>query len=388
MDMPVAAAIAIATLVGIVLTRDRVRPIIAPASVTLFVFMIWMCLTFPFSIHQDLSLEMWTKVMKIDFMILVALTLLHSRRHLISLAWVLVISIGVYGFKGGIFTILHGGTEQVLGPPGGFIEGNNELALALVVTIPLMRFVQMQARSRWMKHALTLLMVLSATAALGTQSRGALLAIVAMAVMVWWRGSNKLWVGLLTALTAWALFSFMPTRWDTRMQTIVNYEQDESAMGRINAWKMAWNLAQDRVFGGGFAIYEPDVFARYAPNPNDIHAAHSIYFQVMGEHGLIGLALFLLLWILVWRSAGWLRRHGRIDPESAWTADLGSMCQASLVAFAVGGAFLSLAYFDLPYNILVLIVAARRWVEQRGWEREGLTKQISYPPQIPRPTRT
>ncbi|MGH9805781.1 MAG: putative O-glycosylation ligase, exosortase A system-associated [Terriglobia bacterium] len=387
-NMPVAAAVAIATLVGMLLTRDRIRPTVAPESITLVVFMLWICVTLPFSFHPDSSLEMWEKVIKIDFMILVALTVLHSRKHLMYLAWILVISIGVYGFKGGIFTIVHGGAFQVLGPPDGFIEGNNEIALALVVTIPLMRFVQMQARSRWIKHGLTLLMLLSAAAALGTQSRGALLAIVAMAVMVWWRGRNKLWVGLLTALAAWALLSFMPTQWDTRMSTITNYEQDASAMGRINAWWMAWNLAKDRFFGGGFAIYETDVFARYAPNPNDIHAAHSIYFQVLGEHGFVGLALFLLLWALVWRSAGWLRRHGRLEPASAWTADLGSMCQASLVAFGVGGAFLSLAYFDLPYNMLVLIVLARRWVEERGWEREALAPRISGTPRIPRPTRT
>ena len=141
-------------------------------------------------------------------------------------------------------------------------------------------------------------------------------------------------------------------------------------MGRINAWWMAFNLAKDRFFGGGFAISTQIVFAQYAPIPEDIHAAHSIYFQVLGEHGFVGLGLFLLLWLLVWRSASWLRTHGQKEAASAWTADLGAMCQASMAAYAVGGAFLSLAYFDLPYNILVLLAVARRWVEEKGWERE------------------
>ena len=34
------------------------------------------------------------------------------------------------------------------GPPDSFIEGNNELALALVMTIPLMRFLQLQVKAR------------------------------------------------------------------------------------------------------------------------------------------------------------------------------------------------------------------------------------------------
>lgn len=143
-------------------------------------------------------------------------------------------------------------------------------------------------------------------------------------------------------------------------------------MGRINAWLMAFNLAKDRFFGGGYSVYNPITFARYAPNPLDVHAAHSIYFQVLGEHGFIGLALFIVLWVTVWRWAGWLRRNGRATPETSWVADLGALTQVSLVGYAVGGAFLSLAYFDLPYNLLVLVVVARRLlVEQVAQAKVG-----------------
>ena len=82
-------------------------------------------------------------------------------------------------------------------------------------------------------------------------------------------------------------------------------------MGRINAWWMAWNLAKANFTGGGFDIYEPSVFQAYAPNPDDVHAAHSIYFQVLGEHGFVGLILFVAIWIAVWRSG---RRHAQDRP--------------------------------------------------------------------------
>ena len=75
--------------------------------------------------------------------------------------------------------------------------------------------------------------------------------------------------------------------------------------------------------------------------------------------------LFLLLWFMVWRWCGWLVSNARAAPESRWAAELGGLCQVSLVGYAVGGAFLSLAYFDLPYNIMVLVVVARRIVEQQ-----------------------
>ena len=64
-------------------------------------------------------------------------------------------------------------------------------------------------------------------------------------------------------------------------------------MGRINAWWAAWNIATTHVTGAGFDMYSYPIFALFAPNPLDLHAAHSIYFQVLGEHGFIGLTLFI-----------------------------------------------------------------------------------------------
>lgn len=386
--MPVAAIMAIATLIGIVFTRDRIRFFVTPTMVVFALFTLWMCATLGYSLYYEGSLQIWKQVMKINFMIFVAVAVLHARKHIIALVWVLVGSIGFYGVKGGIFTIVTGGDFRVWGPPESFIEGNNELALALVMTIPLMRFLQMQQRSSWIRLFLGLAMLLTAVSALGTHSRGALLALIAMATMLWTRTRHKIASGLLLGLVGFALIAFMPGQWDNRMTTIANYEQDASAMGRINAWWMAWNLAQARLFGGGFDIYRRDVFNVFAPVPEDVHAAHSIYFQVLGEHGFIGLALFLLLWAMVWRSAAWLRRNGRRLPESAWTADLGGMVQACIAGYAVGGGFLSLAYFDLPYNLLLLVVITRRWVEERGYMREVARVGVVQPPSNSAPART
>ncbi|MEO6922617.1 MAG: putative O-glycosylation ligase, exosortase A system-associated, partial [Bryocella sp.] len=313
------------------------------------------------------SYEQWIKVMKIDGMLLVALMTLESRKHIMALAWVLAISLGFYGVKGGLFTLVTGGHFRVWGPPGSYIEGNNELALALVVAIPIMRFLQLNTSNRWVKMLLTGAMILSAIAALGSQSRGALLALAAMGLMMWRHSKKKLLSGLMLLCIGASIVAFMPGTWSARMETIGEYKEDDSAMGRINAWWMAWNLASTNFFGGGFDIYRPEVFARYAPVPDDVHAAHSIYFQVLGEHGFVGLGLFLLLWALVWKSAGRLYRVGKELPETRWLADLGSMCQVSLGGYAVGGAFLSLAYFDLPYNVLILVVLGRRWIEDRRW---------------------
>jgi probable O-glycosylation ligase (exosortase A-associated) len=294
--------------------------------------------------------------------------LLYSKKHITALTWVIIGSVGYYGIKGGAFTILTGGSYRVWGPTGTFIEGNNELALALIIILPLFRFLQLQMTGRWARHAMTVAMLLCAAAAFGSHSRGALLAIAAMALSLWWYGGRKMSLLLIILGAGITLLLFMPENWTSRMSTISEYKADASAMGRINAWWMAWNLAAANFFGGGYEIYNLFTFSQYAPDPTDVHAAHSIYFQILGEHGFIGLFLFILLWWLVWLSASSLRKLGKNkDPQTKWVSDLGAMCQVSMTGYAVGGAFLSLAYFDLPYNLLVLVVLTRRWVDRQAW---------------------
>ncbi|MCW5623688.1 MAG: putative O-glycosylation ligase, exosortase A system-associated [Burkholderiales bacterium] len=154
------------------------------------------------------------------------------------------------------------------------------------------------------------------------------------------------------------LLLFMPDEWWERMGTIKTYEQDESAMGRINAWWMTWNLAKDRFFGGGFEIYDTHVFGLYAPIPEDVHAAHSIYFQVLGEHGFGGLFFYLCVWFSTWFTIRWVRKNAKARQQQ-WAVDLASMSEVSLIGYAVGGAFLSLSYFDLPYYLVVMMVVLR-----------------------------
>jgi probable O-glycosylation ligase (exosortase A-associated) len=142
---------------------------------------------------------------------------------------------------------------------------------------------------------------------------------------------------------------------------------------------MAWNLARDKFFGGGFDVYQGPVFAIYAPDPDDLHAAHSIYFQVLGEHGFVGLGLYLLVGVLAWRSAGWIMRHGGARADLRWAAGLAAMIQTSLAGFAVGGAFLSLAYFDVPYYLAAILVATRALVERRLAEPPAPAPQKEAP---------
>lgn len=369
-EAPVALIAAVSTLIGFLGARDKSSPFKGPAVVVFLVFALWMTLSWALGLDPEGDYFQWNKVIKVYFMILIALALLHTKQHIFALIWVCAGSLALLGIKGGIFTIMTGGGERVWGPPGSFIEDNNEFAVALIMTIPLLRFLQMQLQSTWGKRLMLVSMVLIVLSSIGSHSRGALLAILATVAMLWLRDKKK-FSGLLVIIpVAVAVLAFAPDRWFNRMETLENYEADKSAMGRISAWWTAFNLAKERPLGVGFNPARADIFAMYSPYPEMIQGAHSIYFQILGNHGFIGLFLWLSMWVLAWRSASWLRKNAADIPQAKWAAEFGAMAQASMVAYFVGGAFLSLAYFDLPYNVMMAIVLTRVWVQKKAWLTE------------------
>jgi probable O-glycosylation ligase (exosortase A-associated) len=374
-DMPFAHIIAVTTLFGILFSKEPKHLPRTPVTVVLFLLGFWITVTTLFALDFTASLPMWERVMKTIFMVLVGMYLLHSKRHVQILVCIVTLSVAFFGVKGGLFTLRMGGEFRVYGPGGSFISENNALALATIMTIPLLRYLQLQVTKRWMWWGLLGAMPLCALSALGSHSRGGFIAIAAMLGFLWLKTRGKIITGLALLMLVPVAIGFMPQKWEERMRSIENYQKDSSAMGRINAWMMAVNLANDRpLVGGGFEIYNASIFGRYAPDPLDVHAAHSIYFQMLGEHGYVGLILFLLLWFLVWRDASWIIKQTRKREGWRWASEMSSMIQVSLVGYAVGGLFLNLAYYDVPYYLAMAIVLTRVLVqkelkgsEQKGW---------------------
>lgn len=375
---PLAAIAAGATLLGLMMTKDRQHPFQGPPVTWFFLFACWITLSWLFGMDPSGDYEQWNKVVKIYLMTFVASMLIINKMQIMVFAWVTAGSLAILGVKGGLFTILTGGNYRVWGPPGSFIYDNNEFALSLIMTIPLIHFLQLQAKNAWLRHGFSAAMLLCAAAAIGTHSRGGFLAIAAMSVVFWWRSSRKGLIGGMLLFAVLVALPMMPEHWWDRMNTISEYQEDASAMGRINAWGVAYEVAKAHFFGGGMSYQHEVFFILYGQHETIVRAAHSIYFQVLGNHGFVGLFLFLAIWFSTYRVAGWLRKNSLDHEQAKWAADLGAMVQVSLVGYAAGGAFLSLSYFDLPYNMMVLVVAAQAWVRTRGWERDPQVSWLEY----------
>lgn len=370
-DAPLAAIAAGSTLLGLLFTKERQSLFQGAPTVIFFLLALWVTISWLMGIDVAGDYDQWGKVIKIFLMTFIALVLLDHKQKLIIFVWVTVMSLAILGAKGGLFTILTGGGYRVWGPPGSFVADNNHFALALIMTIPLLHFLQLQIERAKLRHVMSVVMLLCAAAAIGSYSRGALLAIFAMTALLWWRSERKGLIGMAIIFVVLVFLPIMPETWWERMSTIKSYDEDGSAMGRINAWLVAWEVAKTHLFGSGMSYQHQVLFSMYGMYETTVRAAHSIYFQILGNHGFIGLIIYLLLWITTYSYAGWLRKTGKLNPATKWASDLGAMAQVSLIGFAVGGSFLSMAYFDLSYNIMVMVVLARRWIEKRAWEYES-----------------
>jgi probable O-glycosylation ligase (exosortase A-associated) len=383
-NLPFAYLVALSTLVGFLFSRDR-RPFpVNSITVTQVLLLVWMSITCLFALNStEVVLDRWIFVLKIQLMLFMTLMLIRGREQIERLIWVVTLSIGFYGVKGGIWTLMGGGSGRVWGPAGSMIEGNNEIGLALVMLVPFMYFLHQVSTRRLIRAALVFAIVTSCFAILGSQSRGALLALVSMAFLLALKGKRPIQMSLLLGTLLVSAILFMPESWTGRMETIKSYEADSSAMSRIYTWKTLWNLALDRpLVGGGFASDNAAVFAAYAPERvgdymgGAVLVAHSIYFQALGEHGFPGLLLYLLLGLFTWRKAAEIAKKTEKDAELAtWVPLLMRMVQVSLVGFAIGGAFLSLVYFDLPYYIVGYVVLVDATLRER--EKSNPIAQLS-----------
>lgn len=351
-----------ATTIGAFILHNGPKALpVTPVTMLLLLFLGYTTLTTVFALAPEAAWAKWDRFFKIVLMTLLTVPLMANRERVHALVWTIVLCIGFYGVKGGVFTILQGGSARVWGPPSSAIEDNNHLSVALIMLLPLIRYLHLQTAEKWVRLGLLLSLPLIAAAILGTYSRTAF--VTGLAALAWmlFKSRKKFAIISVGAFAAVLGLMFMPGIWMERMRTILHYDQDESVLGRFDAWAFGWRLAEMRpLLGGGFSpIDAPGLFMQLVPNATVPRAFHSNYFEVLGEHGIVGIVIFLSLFAAGFLACGRIIRDTRGQPQLTWMHDLASMLQVSMVAYAVGGLFLNLSLYDMYYHILVLPVMLR-----------------------------
>ncbi len=375
--LPLSKIVAVLTVAALLLRREGRRPYIDGMMLTMLGFVLVGLVSASVAITPlPLNWDLFSKVGKIAVLCFVLTSVLTTRRRLQALVTAMVIGLAFNGADEGLKVLVSGGGHHVLGVTT--MGDNNSFATAMLMCLPMLLYLNQTSSNPIARAGFIGALVLCIVSIIGTYSRGGFVGLVTFALGLIALNRNKLRNLMLVGVGGVVLMFAAPDTWYDRIHSIGNAGQDGSFMERVTAWKVSTLLALDRPFtGGGFhAIQDTDVWQRYGQDLARLDfvpsaamqargmAAHSIYFEVLGDLGFSGLILFAAMLYLAFRCCGQIRRRVREHADLAWMGGLASMLRLSLVVYMVSGAALSFAYFEGLYLIVALLSVTRRMLAE------------------------
>ena len=312
----------------------------------------------------DIAWQRFWFVTKIYLPFFFTLVLINTRFKLYCLVVTIAASIAIVAVKGGLFAILHGFSARVYGPPATQFEENNAFAVAMLICIPLLLIWQRETCNSLFKKGILLAIPIIYAASLCSWSRGALITMTVLTLMLILNSKHKFLAIPLVLVGAFFVKDYLPQEWFGRMHTLETYQEDSSAMSRIQAWTDGWNHTLEHPFvGAGFDGWREVTQRDW----------HSSYVEMFSEHGFIAFGLWLSLIVGTLISMTTLPKKTFQVEGMEWVANYCFMLRASLICYMVGTAFLGLSYWDLLYHLIFIAVLVKKIALE-----ELATKQKNY----------
>lgn len=361
------------------------------AVILMVLFMAWITYT---SVHAQFQAAAWYKhdfVFKtILFAVFIPLAI-NNRVKLDTFIAIMVSAIGFYTMIGGMRTILGSsqyGTQLVYTHSGDSgIGETSTLSMVSVFCIPFLYYLYKHSifkdRIVGFKFLIFCLGFSCVVTTIGTHARTGLVGLAVLGFLAFWSSKHKFRLlagGLVLALAA---IPFAPDGWIERMSTINDSSEDASAFGRIVVWRWTIDYVKDRPFrGGGFQSYRANrgELHKYIQggeieidHKSDGKAFHNILFEVLGEQGYVGLALYMMMIMSCWLLS---RSVIKLSTDSDWSAGLGRSIIFALLIYGACGMFIGVAYAPWPFYFLALACCLHNAVSI-GTKN----KQTTYPAQ-------
>jgi len=320
--------------------------------ITVFIILwIYFAITSTQAYFPDIAWQRFWFITKIYLPFFFTLVLINTRFKLYCLVVTIAASIGIVAVKGGLFAILHGFSARVYGPPATQFEENNAFAVAMLICIPLLLIWQRETRNSLFKKGILLAIPIIYAASLSSWSRGALITMTVLTLMLILNSKHKFLAIPLVLVGAFFVKDYLPQEWFGRMHTLETYQQDSSAMSRIQAWTDGWNHTLEHPFvGAGFDGWREVTQRDW----------HSSYVEMFSEHGFIAFGLWLSLIVGTLISMTTLPKKTFQVEGMEWVANYCFMLRASLICYMVGTAFLGLSYWDLLYHLIFIAVLVKK----------------------------
>ena len=307
----------------------------------------------------------WDWFMRVFLLFFFLCLMLKKELHFEAIAWGIALSISFKAFIEGAKVLSSGGGHNIFGITPGFND-NNLSALAALMGIPFLLFlIEQYKHNIYLKYPLMALVFFNVLFVLGSDSRGGFVGLVVFGIFYLVKTKQKFKVGSAMLVVGVFALNLMSADWFERMDTISEAGDDGSFMGRVKSWKLAILMAIRSPFvGGGFdsaftnrgtvdsLILDWDM-VNFIPSAvlevgDSVFVAHSIYFQVLADHGFVGLFLYLSMLFFAYMTLSKINKKTTID----WHKNLAEKLKLALLVFMVAGGALSSAYNDLIFTIL------------------------------------
>jgi probable O-glycosylation ligase (exosortase A-associated) len=386
---PISALMGIAAIGGYFLL-DRRSP---PRPTLTFVFIVafagWITATCSWAAAPDLAWIKWNWAFKTVLFSAFVPFAIRSRVQIEALLQVYLFSAAGHLLPWGIKTMVDGGGYNrplgLLGVNAGAFGESSMVAATIIMLIPLvlvLRQHSMLIESKKLRDVIYIgFIVIGAFGAIGTYARTAIIGACVLAAGLLLHSRRKMVFLILMVPIVLALSVFLTTRWTARISTIENPTADTSADTRLIIWQWTRDYADSHPLGGGFYVHSTSEIAVPIPGeeqPMIEHgrAPHSVYFEVLGEHGWIGLGLFLGVplssLLMLMRTSRRCRRHA----ELAWCRDLAKALQISIVTILACGAFIGISYQPTLWDLFALSICAseysRRYLAQEAEQKRAV----------------
>jgi probable O-glycosylation ligase (exosortase A-associated) len=355
---------AIPTIVGLVIGGKLRAPPITRETFLLGMLWIWFGITTLNVYHSNLlvhhlseTLARFGDVTRVLLMVLIATILIKTQNQL---RWWYLITAGCFAFlafKALRFGLATSGESRVYGPPSTELADNNAFGLALNMSLPMFLYLGKLEHARAVRIGFYLAFIAGLVGVVLSYSRGALVGLFFLMLVMAFQSRHKMRGLVAIVLLGAIMLIAAPEQWISRMSTIQTASKtDASAQERFNSWTFATQLAREfPILGGGFQTFTDPMYERYRLSvvvEGTQLGPHSIYFQMLAEHGFPGLFLFLtLIASCIWSAYRVKRAFRRVDPDH-WLVMYANMIICSLIGYAASGAFLGLAYFGLFYQLV------------------------------------
>lgn len=368
--------IAAVVMLGLYFIRDRKSPPkFGPVLGLIMVFAVWVTFTTYLSAFPTQAWEKWDWVSKVLIFAIVIPFIFRSRIQIEAFLLVFVFSASTIFFSTGAKTLLGGGgysTLAIMGTGNSGLSETSTLAVVCVMQIPvvmfLMRYTLLLPKNLLTRGLFLGIIFMAVATVVGTGARTGIIAMVMMCTLSMLQSKQKKWwlLGLAVAATVLLNLDLSKTAWGQRMSTIEGYSADSSALGRIAVWKWTLDFVSSHPLGGGFNAFlhnriltvTPDGVVHYMPEGViGGKAFHSIYFELLGEQGFIGFAIYFAIIALTILKLLKLKKAWRHHEGMAWMGDLANTLLTSLFIFLAGGAFVGIAYQPYIFYVVSLTVA-------------------------------